>query len=199
MSRELCIAAGTSGRVELQAGAVLEIVNVAGAQVCDLFAFRRHDHREHLSPAHTRLMLRKLTLAPGDRLYSVRRSPLLELVADSSPGRHDLLIPACDPNGYRIAFGEPGHASCRGNLQRAVTDLDIPYEYLPDPVNLFQTTDVAADGSLTLGRSPARAGDTVTLRALVPLVVVGSACPYDRHGVNGDAPSDLLFRVSSAG
>ena len=196
MSTELVIKAGTAGRLQMTAGQSLEIINVCGSQVLDLFAFCCPEHREHLSPAHTRLMLRKLTLAPGVRLYSVRRNPLLEMVADSSPGRHDMLIPACDPDGYRLSFGETEHASCRENLLRAVADLGIPYEHLPDPINLFQSVDIGTGGLLTLGCSTARAGDSVVLRALVPLIVVGSACPYDRFGVNGEAPTDMLFRVT---
>jgi len=191
---ELVIKAGTAGRVQLKAGQKLEIVNVCGAQVLDLFAFCFPEHNEHLSPTHTRLMLRKLTLAPGDQLYSVRRNPLLEIEADSSSCGHDMLIPACDPNGYRL-LGQAGHASCRTNLQRAVADFDIPYEHLPDPINLFQSVDIGGTGLLALSGSTARAGDSVVMRVLVPLIIVGSACPYDHFEVNGPTPTDMIFRV----
>lgn len=81
------------------------------------------------------------------------------------------------------------------NLAEAMADHDIPYEYLPDPVNLFQPTPIHADGKFGGGMSPARAGDKVVLRALMNTIAVGSACPQDQTPLNNFKPSPIRFDV----
>ena len=88
------------------------------------------------------------------------------------------------------------HRSCRTNLAEVVADLGIPYAYLPEPVNWFQNMPVTADGTIQRLNSSAAAGDKVVLRALQPLLAVGSACPM--IGVNGDRPTDIRFTVRDA-
>ena len=96
--------------------------------------------------------LMRLTLGAGDRLVSVRRVPMFEIVEDTV-GSHDMIFPACDPPRYRLGFGLDDHRSCRANLAEAMADHGIAYEHLPDPINFFQNTPVRADGSIAYGAS----------------------------------------------
>ncbi|HJS96917.1 MAG TPA: urea carboxylase-associated family protein, partial [Solirubrobacteraceae bacterium] len=98
--------------VPLRAGQRLRIVNTHGGQVVDTWALARPDASEYLSMEHTRTSLGKLMPAAGDHLYSSRRRPLLTLVEDTSPGTHDTLIAACDPERYRLLGADDGHANC---------------------------------------------------------------------------------------
>jgi uncharacterized protein YcgI (DUF1989 family) len=84
------------------------------------------------------------------------------------------------------------------NLAEMMTGERIPYEYLPDPVNLFQNTPILADGRYNRGVSPSRAGDKVVLRALMDVIAVGSACPYDLTDSNGDRITDIKFIIHDA-
>jgi uncharacterized protein YcgI (DUF1989 family) len=194
MPTEVLIKAGHGGRVELRVGQFLEILNVEGQQICDFFAFNQQNRHEHLSPSHTRSVLGRVYVQRGDVLSTVLRRPMLEIVEDTC-GQHDLSIPACDPQRYLIDYGLREHRSCRMNLAEMMTPEAIPYEYLPDPVNFFQSTRILADGRYTRDVSPSCAGDKVMLRALMDVIAVGSACPQDRTGGNGELITDIKLIV----
>ena len=130
-------------------------------------------------------------LRVGDVLVSRYRNPMFEIMEDTC-GRHDIVIPPCDPIRYEQRFGLKGHRSCRTNLAEAIADKNIPYAYLPDPVNWFQNTPVMADSSIERHTSTAVPGDKVVIRALQRVLAVGSACPMI-GGSNGDSPTDIRF------
>ncbi len=181
--------------VPLRAGERLRIVNVHGGQVVDTWALAQADPREHLSMEHTRTSLGKLVPAAGDQLYSSRRRPLLMLVEDTSPGVHDTLIAACDPERYRQLGAEGYHASCAENFQRALSQRGIETDRVPAPLNLFMNIRWDADGRLEFLASPARAGDYVTLEAAIDVTVVLSACPMDLNPINTGGPQDVAFEL----
>ena len=196
-ANETLIEGARAGRIEVKNGQLLDIVNVDGKQVCDFFAFNQANIRETLSPGHQRSVLRRTFLEAGDRLYSVLRNPMFELVEDTV-GRNDFSLPACDPQRYRMDFGIDDHRSCRKNLEEVMDDFDIPYEYLPDPFNFFQPTPVQADGTYGTGTSPAESGDRIVLRALMDVIAVGSSCPQDQIALNDFNPSRLKLVVRDA-
>jgi uncharacterized protein YcgI (DUF1989 family) len=188
---EILIKGGYGGCITVEKGQLLEILNVEGQQICDFFAFKTDDISEALSPAHIRSELRRVVLRVGDVLVSRYRNPMFEIMEDTC-GRHDIVIPPCDPIRYEQRFGLKGHRSCRTNLAEAIADKNIPYAYLPDPVNWFQNTPVMADSSIERHTSTAVPGDKVVLRALQCVLAVGSACPMI-GGSNGDRPTDIRF------
>ena len=192
--KSIIVKGGFGGRVEVACNQTVEVVNLQGGQVCDFFAFNAGNVREHLSPGHTRSVLRKIRLEVGDRLCSVLRNPMLELVEDSV-GVNDFCVPQCDPQRYVQDFGVSGHRNCRDNLAEAMADHDIPYEYLPEPFNFFQSTPIASDGCFQSGGSPAKAGDRVGLRALMDMIVAVSACPQDLAPTNNYELTDLELVV----
>ncbi len=67
---------------------------------------------------HTRAALRRLVPRVGDAIYSTRRRPLVTLVQDTSPGVHDTLIAACDPERYRLLGGAARPPQLRPELRR---------------------------------------------------------------------------------
>jgi len=194
VATEVVIKGRYGGRAELRKGQRLEVFNVEGGQICDFFAFNRDNPREHLSPSHTRSVLGRLYVRKGDVLSTVLRRPIFEILEDTC-GQNDLTIPACDPQRYLSDYGLTDHRSCRMNLAEQVTDIDIPYEYLPDPVNLFQRTPVLEGGRYIRETSPSKAGDKVVLRALMNLIAVGSACPQDLAGSNSVPITDIKFII----
>ena len=194
---ETMIEGARAGRIDVNAGQLLHIVNVDGKQVCDFFAFNRSNIRETLSPSHQRSVTRRMYLKPGDTLYSVLRRPIFELIEDPT-GYNDFSLPACDAERYRMDFNIENHRSCRTNLEEVTRDLAIPYEYLPDPFNFFQPTPVQADGTYGTGTSPAKPGDQIILRALMDVIAVGSSCPQDQIPLNNFNPSRLKLVLSDA-
>ena len=191
------VPAGHGQAVRVRAGQLVRVTDPYGGQVGDLFAFvddgvRRLRH--HLSAAHTRGHTSRLFPAVGEDFVTAARTPVLGLVEDTSPGRHDMLIPACDPERYRL-LGARWHRSCVANVHEALAVLDLEVDAVPQPVNLFMNIPVGADGALSWLPAPTRRGDAVTFVSHVDTVIVLSACPQDLVGINAGAPSDLLIEV----
>jgi hypothetical protein len=173
--------------VALAAGERLQIVNREGGQVVDWWALahpRDDGDDEYASMEHTRAALRRLVPRVGDAIYSTRRRPLVTLVQDTSPGVHDTLIAACDPERYRLLGGAADHPSCAQNFAAAIAEHGRSLPRAPAPLNLFMAIPWSDDGELEFAPSPARAGDSVTFQAEVDVLVVVSACPMDLNPIN---------------
>jgi len=165
--------------------------------VGDLFAFVDDGSRHltsYLSAAHTRGHISRLFPAIGEDFVTATRLPVLGLIDDTSPGRHDMLIPACDPERYRL-LGAREHRSCVSNVHEALAELGFTVDLVPQPVNLFMNIPVGADGVLSWLAAPSRRGDTVTFVSYLDTVVVLSACPQDLVGINAGSPTDLQIDV----
>lgn len=129
MASRLAPRAGVCMR--LGRGQRLRVTNTHGHQVVDLWAWveaRSGTAVEQISQAHTRSLNGRLSLEPGDVLYSGYRRPLLKLEEDTSRGRHDMLGYSCDRTSYVQGdkiddgwAGLHGHAlnSCCENLWTA--------------------------------------------------------------------------------
>jgi uncharacterized protein len=177
--------------VPLRAGQRLRVVNTHGGQVVDTWALAQADPSEYLSMEHTRTSLGKLVPAAGDHLYSSHRRPLLTLTEDTSPGVHDTLIAACDPERYRLLGVDGYHASCGENFRHALAPHAIRPGHVPAPLNLFMNIRWDEDGRLEFLASPARAGDYVTLEAATDVTLVLSACPMDLNPINAGGPQAI--------
>jgi uncharacterized protein YcgI (DUF1989 family) len=188
------IPAGEGRAIPVSAGRHFTVVNVRGGQVGDLFAFNADDPAEYLSAAHTRAHNWRLFPAIGQSFVTNRRRPVLTLLEDTGNGGHDILVPACDPERYRL-LGAARHRSCTENLDTALADHEIALSAVPQPVNLFMPVPVASDATLTLAESPAAAGDRVRFRAELDVLLVVSACPQDLVPLNAGGLSELHVEV----
>src|SRR2546427_4174928 len=121
ITRRIEVPGGAGRAVRVRAGDSIRVVDLAGGQVGDVFAFvadapDEHPGNEHHSAAHTRAATSRLFPAVGEPFLTDRRRPILTLVADTSPGEHDMLIAACDPQRY-AQLGAPDHRSCATNMR----------------------------------------------------------------------------------
>ena len=183
--------------VRVPAGARIRITDVEGAQIGDLFAISQADRFEYLSPAQTRNFVRRLFPAVGDPFHTNRHRAILTLLADDSPGPHDMLFAPCDQKMYEEVGFEGPHRSCRSNFLEATREIGLEMEVVPDPVNLFQNTPAQPDGSLALHPTQSRAGDSITFRAELDLILVLTACSADvgEINVNGGKSTPLRIEV----
>lgn len=188
------VPAGTGRAVAVRAGQRVRVVDVEGGQVGDVFAFAVDDPAEYLSASHTRTHTSRLFPHIGEAFVTNRRRPILTLVADTSPGAHDMLIAACDPERYR-ALGAPDHASCADNLRTAVSQLGLHTDVVPQPVNVYMRIPVDPSGDLNWLPAASRAGDAITFAAAMDCVVVVSACPMDLNPINGERPTALEIEI----
>jgi uncharacterized protein YcgI (DUF1989 family) len=181
--------------VRVKAGQRLRVVDVEGGQVADTFAFRADDVAEYHSAEHTRAYVSRLFPRVGEPFVTNRRRPILVLEEDASPGVHDMLCAACDPERYTGLGVEGWHASCQENLRGAMAELGFERVEVPQPINLFMNIPVRDDGGLGWEPAPTRAGDSVTLQAVMDCIVVVSACPQDIVPINNGRPSPVAIEL----
>lgn len=189
------VPAGTGQAVPLSAGQSLRITNTYEGQVVDAWAVVPRDADEHLSMEHTRLQLSRLVPREGDKLYGNARRALLSLVNDTSPGVHDTLMAACDPERYRLLGVGSERPNCAENFRPALEDVGLARSVVPAPLNLFMNVPWSPDGSLELLPAVAQPGEHVTVAALVDVIVVLSVCPKDVNPINGHRPTDIALEI----
>ena len=183
--------------VLLRAGEAIRITNTHGSQVVDTWALSATDPLEYASMEHTRSWNSSIFVEREMEVVSNRRRPMLTMVADMSPGRHDTQLCPCSAELYRQLGCEGPHRSCTGNFHAALAEAAIELPFTPASLNLFMNVPIAADGSVTRVPPMSRAGDSVTLRAEMDVTVVLSACPQDITPINGidHTPRDIAFAI----
>lgn len=188
------IAARHGAAFEVREGERIQIVDQDGKQTAVLVAFKKDDHSEWVSTTHTAEGLGSIMLRLNGHIVSNRRNWMLRLEEDTV-GRHDMLAPACDGRRFLDYYGLIDHPNCKDNLTTALAEFGIPYDALPDPINLFMNVGILGDGALEVRTPLSEAGDFVVLRALTDLVIGISACPNDRNAQNDHTPSELQVRI----
>ena len=181
--------------VRVAAGRRFRVIDVEGGQVADTFAFRADDVSEYHSAEHTRAVVSRLFPRVGEHFVTNHRRPILLLEEDDTPGIHDMLCAACDPERYTGLGVEGWHASCQENLRRAMASLGVPGVEVPQPINLFMNIPVREGGELGWEPAPTAAGDAVTMRAEMDCYVVVSACPQDLVPINGLNPTPIAIEL----
>jgi len=168
---------------------------------------------EFLSMPHSRTATSHLSPKVGDTLVSNLRAPLLTVVEDTSPGVHDTLIAACDPQRYKQLGVEKWaeHGSCAENLVLALQELnkkiglkgrraigaDVTVNNVPAPLNLFMNIPISDDGAVTFEQPNGKRGAYIKFRAERDCVIVMSACPQDVLPINGGKPMVAHFVVDT--
>src|SRR6266480_2939543 len=163
----------------LDAGKTVIVINTHGKQVVDTWAFNARDASEFMSMEHSRSAMLRLVPRVGDTLTTNRRRAILTLVADTTPGIHDTLIAACDVHRYRQLGAVGHHDNCTQNLALALEAAGLSAAVMPSPLNLFMNVPVTDRGELSFQSPVSEAGQYVTLRAEMDLMIVLSACPQD--------------------
>lgn len=181
--------------VRLAKGDILTILNTHGHQVCDFFALVSGAPAEMLSMEHTRTALGRVYVREGDVLVSNRRRPLIEIIEDTSPGVHDILIACCDHPRYQQLGAEGYHDNCADNFRMALRAIGVDPVHVPSPFNIWMNIPVGEDGRYEWTAPASKPGDHIRLRAHEDCIAIMSACPQDMTPVNGidTEPTDLVF------
>jgi uncharacterized protein YcgI (DUF1989 family) len=168
----------------LEEGETLTVVDPQGGQVSDLLAFNADDVREVISNGRTFDYEETISLGQGNRLWSNRSKPMLEIVEDTV-GRHDFLLTPCSEATFRHFYADkPVHRGCFGNLAEALAPYGVEADMIPTAFNLFMNVPVdGATGRLAVEPPVSKSGDHISMRALSPLIFGLTACSaYDSCG-----------------
>ncbi|NIJ37105.1 hypothetical protein FHR22_001789 [Sphingopyxis panaciterrae] len=181
MIREIPPRSGTA--FVLGKGEILRVIDPEGGQVSDLIACRQGDPCEMLSNGRTFDYEETIRLTAGNRLWSNRSHPLLEIIEDSV-GTHDFLLTPCSEATFRHFYADkPVHRGCFGNLAAALAPFGVEPDAIPVAFNIFMNVPVDAQGRIRVEKPGTVAGDHIRLRALDDLVIGLTACSaYDSCG-----------------
>jgi len=128
--RTMIVAAQSGQAAGVARGELVTVVDMDGHQVGDMWAIDATDPGRWLSTGHTRDRCERLFPAVGERFRDQHGEPILQLVADTSPGLHDMLFPPCDRWLYE-SRGLPGHPNCRDNFLAALSSAGISLPVVP--------------------------------------------------------------------
>ncbi len=193
--KRLLVPAGEGRGVRVIAGTAFRVVDVEGGQVGDLFAYSADDVSEYASASHTRPHIGRLFPLPGQAVMTNRRRPILELVEDHSPGHHDTLYAACDPERYRLLRVEGAHRSCAENLRESMAGLGFADVHVAQPLNVFMDVRVDASGELVRRPASSTPGDHLVFQALMQCYVVLSSCPMDVVTISSGGITPLAIDI----
>jgi uncharacterized protein len=179
------IPAGRGVARHVNQGQTVKVINTHGSQVVDFWAFNAEDLGECMSMEHTHTALGRIVPKVGDVLVTNRRSPILTVVEDTSPGAHDTLIASCDRFRYQQLGCTGHHDNCTDNLAHALGALGLERLVQPCPFNLFQNTPVRNGVEISWEAPLCKPGDAISFRVEMDAVIAFSACPQDLLPVNG--------------
>ena len=169
---------GTAFR--LKRGQQLRVIDIEGEQVADLIAFAEADLNEWLSSGRSIDYANRIYLTTGHILYSNRSRPMLTITADDV-GRHDFLLTPCSPETFQILYQERDyHPSCFENLATSLKSFGIAADAIPTTFNIFMNVEIDQRGELSILPPRSKAGDSITLRAEMDLIIGLTACSAEK-------------------
>jgi uncharacterized protein len=161
---------------ELNKGDLLRVIDLEGEQVADLAAFNRNETNEWLSSGRTIDYANTIYVTTNHVLYSNRSRPMFTITEDQV-GRHDFLLTPCSPETFQIIYKEHRyHRSCFENLALNLGRYGVTPDRIPTTFNIFMNVEVGHDGRLSILPPRSRAGQSISLRAEMDLIVGLTAC-----------------------
>jgi uncharacterized protein YcgI (DUF1989 family) len=191
------LAVGSAVAIPVQAGDLVQIVDLWGKQVASIVAIVGPG--EHLSTPVTATMNASIVLKTGDKLYSQRCTPLFELVEDTV-GRHDLLTSPL-PIEADTQSTVKAKVSTRDSLEAAAAEAGLEAADCTDTVNFFKHVVIKQKGEVEVRDAFSERNDTVILSVLADCtVLVANAYSEKKPGLAAaqpasGSPGQVLVRV----
>lgn len=193
MSDTIEIAERSGAAFRLAAGQTLTVIDPRGMQVADLLAYNADDIAEVISSGRTLDYAETIRLTTGHVLYSNRSHPMLEIIEDTV-GVHDFLLTPCSFATFHHFYPNlPPHRGCFGNLAAALAPFDIGEDQIPVAFNCFMNVPVDPSGKLSVLPPISKAGDHITFRAAMDLIIGLTACSAPAS--NGGSFKPIEYRI----
>lgn len=178
----------------LPRGAALTVVDPLGVQVSDLVAYNAEDIGEVISNGRTFDYEETVSLSVGNRLWSNRSRIMLKIETDTV-GRHDFLLTPCSEDTFKHFYPDkPVHRGCFGNLAEALSSYGIGPDAIPTAFNLFMNVPVDSNGKISVLPPISKAGDYITLRAHMDLIIGLTAC--SAYSSNGGSFKPIDYKIT---
>lgn len=182
---------------EMQAGQILRIVDLEGSQAVDLICYNADRPQEKFWAAHTAKLAKNIYVSTGDVLYSDLANPMMTIVEDTV-GVNDVICGSCSYALDVVRYGaERAQKGCMDNFEEAIAPWGLRRQDIPMCFNIFLRYPVESDGSVSIDQEPpSHAGDAISLRAEMRLLVAISNCPQENNPCTGYNPTPIRVTVN---
>ncbi|HWV22834.1 MAG TPA: urea carboxylase-associated family protein [Thermomicrobiales bacterium] len=178
--RTFQVEVGNAVSFDVEAGQLVQIVDMAGKQVAGFLAYGGDDRAERLSTTTTMTANASIVLKTGDTLYGENRTAMFEVV-DDTVGRHDLITGSLPTPAQAEASSSTVQPTIRDAVVDAASDAGVPGGDVSDAVNWFKHVVIKQRGELEVKESFSERGDMVILRALVDALAIVSNNYHERR------------------
>jgi Uncharacterized conserved protein len=161
---------------------IIEVIDMEGEQVSDIFAVNVDEKTEVFSSGLTMMMNRSIRPVLGHKLYSNFYRPMLTIIKDDV-GAHDLMVPCCRKESYSRG-GSMSHPNCLDNLNNSFAPFEIPSFAAIQAMSISLNVSVSPDQTLVYAPPRSKAGDKVGFRAEMDVIVGVTACSDDMSACN---------------
>lgn len=192
--RQIVPAKGRWSR-RLEAGDLLTLVDLEGRQAVDFLCYAAELPMDRLNLPNTVKLNRSLYVTEGCRLYSDLARVMMTVTEDTC-GYHDTLAGCCSCEIDMVRYDVEKTESCRSNFIAELGKWGMSPSEIVSNINFFMRVTFKEDGEVFISDGVSKAGDRVTLRAEMPLVVVLSNCPQQSNPAAGFAPTPIEVIVS---
>ena len=191
LSIEYIIPACSGMKIDVKQGQGITVIDIEGGQVVDFFAEVSGDANEFLSTGVTIDCNESLKLNVGNTIYTNLYHPMMMVLSDDV-GEHDLLHPCCRPEMYDFFYhnGE-GHSNCFDTINQVLKERRA----IITPVNLFMHTKINMNGNISVEEPLSKAGDKITLKALMDITLGVAACSVSESKCNSGKCSPIKIVV----
>ncbi|MCJ7855668.1 urea carboxylase-associated family protein [Lachnospiraceae bacterium NSJ-143] len=191
MKHEFLIDACSGKSIDVKENQTITVIDLYGGQVVDFFAEALRKPNEFLSAGVTIDCNESLRLGINSIIYTNLYRPMFQILADDV-GEHDLLHPCCRPEMYDFFYHNgDGHPNCLDNINNCLKN----QRPIIHPVNFFMYTKINTDGTISVESPLSKAGDSVTLRALMDVRLGVASCSVSESKCNSGKCSPVKIVI----
>ncbi|MBC7458857.1 MAG: urea carboxylase-associated family protein [Bdellovibrionaceae bacterium] len=175
-------------------GQLLKVIDAEGQQVSDLFCADANDPEDTLSAGRTMDYNESVRIEPGFFLYAHSGNKLLEVIEDSSPGVHDLLVTPCSLQMFNmINKNTHYHPSCLENLTKNLAPFGFCEKRIASTLNIFMNIKINKEGRLKVIAPVSKPKDFILFKAHRDLIVGLTACSDE--GTNNGSCKMIHYEI----
>lgn len=179
----------------LEPGQTVTFVDLEGQQAVDFLCYSATLPLDRINLPNTVKLNKSLYITKGSKIYSDHARVMMSVTEDTC-GFHDTLAGCCSCEIDKVRYGVDKTESCRTNFIAELATWALAPSEIVSNINFFMRVPFDADGNVAIGDGISKAGDYVTLRAEMPVIVVISNCPQEHNPAAGFSPTPIEVIVS---
>jgi len=179
----------------LEAGQTVTFVDLEGRQAVDFLCYSATLPLDRINLPNTVKLNKSLYISKGSKIYSDHARVMMSVIEDTC-GFHDTLAGCCSCEIDKVRYSVDKTESCRTNFIAELASWALAPSEIVSNINFFMRVPFDSDGNIAIADGVSRAGDYVTLRAEMPVIVVISNCPQQHNPAAGFSPTPVEVIVS---